>query len=67
MTRRVKVYKSGDRGIEVEEVDVDQARRLIEEARVQGRCVVDRKIGEVIEDLKPGVEEVLFVDIVEGG
>jgi hypothetical protein len=67
MTRRVKVYKSGVRGIEVEEVDVDQARKLIEEARVQGRCIIDKKIGEVIEDLKPGVEEVLFVDIVEGG
>ena len=67
MTRRVKVYKSGVRGIEVEEVDVDQARKLIEEARVQGRCIIDKRIGEVIEDLKPGVEEVLFVDIVEGG
>jgi len=67
MTRRVKVYKSGVRGIEVGEVDVDQARKLIEEARVQGRCIIDKKIGEVIEDLKPGVEEVLFVDIVEGG
>ena len=67
MTRRVKVYKSGVRGIEVEEVDVDQARKLIEEARVQGRCIIDKWIGEVIEDLKPGVEEVLFVDIVEGG
>ena len=67
MTRRVKVYKSGVRGIEVGEVDVDQARKLIEEARVQGRCIIDKRIGEVIEDLKPGVEEVLFVDIVEGG
>ena len=67
MTRRVKVYKSGVRGIEVEEVDVDQARKLIEEARVQGRCIIDKRIGEVIEDLKPGVEEILIVDIVEGG
>ncbi len=67
MVNKVKVYKSGDRGIEIEEVDVQGAKKIIEEARVQGRCIIDKKIGEVIEDLKPGVEEVLIVDIVEGG
>jgi hypothetical protein len=67
MVRKVKVYVSGDRGIEVEEVDADGAKKLIEEARAQGRCIIDKKIGEVIEDLKPGVEEILIFDIVEGG
>jgi acetylglutamate kinase len=67
MVRKLKVYVSGDRGIEVEEVDADRARQLIEEAKAQGRCIIDRKVGEVIEDLKPGVEEVLIFDIVEGG
>jgi hypothetical protein len=67
MVRKVKVYVSGDRGIEVGEMDVDSARRLIQEARVKGRCIIDKKVGEVIEDLKPGVEEVLIFDIVEGG
>jgi len=67
MVAKVKVYVSGDRGIEVEEVDADRARQLIGEARAQGRCIIDKKIGEVIEDWKPGVEEVLIFDIVEGG
>jgi len=67
MVAKVKVYVSGDPGIEVEEVDADRARQLIGEARAQGRCIIDKKIGEVIEDWKPGVEEVLIFDIVEGG
>jgi hypothetical protein len=67
MTQKIKVYRSGDRGIEIEEVDIERARKIIGEARTQGRCIVDKKVGEVIEDLKPGVEEVLIVDIVEGG
>jgi len=67
MAQKVKVYRSGDRGIEVEEVDVEGAKKIITEARVEGRCIIDKKIGEVIEDLKPGVEEILIVDIVEGG
>ena len=67
MARKVKVYVSGDRGIDMREMDVDSAKRLIQEARVKGRCIIDRKIGEVIEDLKPDVEEVFIFDIVEGG
>jgi hypothetical protein len=67
MAQKVKVYRSGDRGIEIEEVDVEGAKKIIVEARVEGRCITDKKIGEVIEDLKPSVEEVLIVDIVEGG
>ena len=67
MLRKVKVYVSGDRGIEVEEVDAEEARRIIAEAKGQGRCIINKQIGEVIEDLKPGVEEVLIFDIVEGG
>jgi len=63
MAQKVKVYRSGDRGIEVEEVDVEGAKKIITEARVEGRCIIDKKI----EDLKPGVEEILIVDIVEGG
>ncbi len=67
MTEKIKVYRSGDRGIEVEEVDIEKAKKIIGEARTRGRCILDKKIGEVIEDLKPGVEEILIVDIVEGG
>lgn len=67
MVQKVKVYRSGDKGIEVEEVDIEAAKKIVEEARSQGRCVVDKKIGEVIEDIKPNVEELLIVDIVEGG
>lgn len=65
--QRVKVYRPGDRGREFEEVEVDEAKRIIAEARAKGRLVINKGIGEVIEDLKPDVEELLIVDIVEGG
>ena len=67
MVQKVKVYRYGDKGIEVEEVDIEAAKKIVEEARGQGRVIVDKKIGKVIEDLKPNVEELLIVDIVEGG
>lgn len=67
MAGKVKVYRSGDKGIEVEEVDIEAAKRIVEQARGQGRCVVDKKIGQVIEDLNPNTEELLIVDILEGG
>ncbi len=67
MVQKVRIYTSGDRGIEVEEVDIEAAKKIVEEARNQGRCIVDKKIGEVIQDIEPNVEEVLIFDIVQGG
>lgn len=66
-SERIKVYQTGDRGIEVEEVDLEQAREIVEEARRRGRCVVDKTVGEIITELKPETQEVLIFDIIQGG
>jgi len=67
MTQRLKVYRTGDRGIEIEEVDIEEAKKILAEAMAEGRLVVNKGNGEVISELEPDVEELLIVDIVEGG
>lgn len=67
MAQRVKVHNSGGGGIDIKEVDAEEARRILSEARAQGRLVINKRTGDVIEDLKPDVEELLIVDIVGGG
>ena len=67
MTQRLKVYRTGDRGIEIEEVDIEEAKKILAEAMAEGRLAVNKGNGEVISELKPDVEELLIVDIVEGG
>jgi len=70
MTQKVKIYglyRPGDKGTEMEEVDIQEAEKILAEAMGTGRLVIDRKRGEVITEMKPDVEEVLIVDIMEGG
>jgi len=67
MTQRLKVYRTGDRGIEIEEVDIEEAKKILAEAMAEGRVVVNKGNGEVISELEPDVEELLIVDIIGGG
>lgn len=67
MTQRLKVYSTGDRGIEIKEVDIEEAKKILAEAMAEGRIVINKGNGEVISELEPDVEELLIVDIVEGG
>lgn len=67
MTQRLKVYRTGDRGIEIEEVDIEEAKKILAEAMAEGRTVVNKGNGEVIYELEPDVEELLIVDIIDGG
>jgi len=56
--------------MEMNEVDFEEAKKMIAEAKAKGRFVVNKKRGELIEDLKPDVEELLvleLIEIVEGG
>ncbi len=67
MTQKLKVYSTGDRGIEIKEVDIEEAKKILAEAMAEGRIVINKGNGEVISELEPDVEELLIVDIVEGG
>lgn len=67
MTNRVKVYKTGNTGIEIEEVNIEEAKRILADAKDIGRVVIDKKTGEVIEDLRPDTEEILIIDLIDGG
>jgi hypothetical protein len=48
--QRVKVYRSGEKGMEVEEVDTEEARKIVWRASAQGRFVIDKKIGKMIQE-----------------
>lgn len=67
MAQTIKVYRLGDRGTEVEEVNLEEAERLVEEAYAQGRLVVDKREGVVIHKIGPKVEELLLIDETGGG
>jgi (2Fe-2S) ferredoxin len=67
VANKVRVYRSGDKGIEVEEVDMEAAKKILEEACSQGKCVIDKISGTMVDDVGPDVKELLIVDIVEGG
>jgi hypothetical protein len=63
----VKVYRSGDQGIELYEIEAEDAKKMIAEAKSQGRFIINRQNGELMEVWTPIVKEVLIIDIVEGG
>jgi hypothetical protein len=67
MGKNIKFLISGDRGIETQDMDLESAKKTIAEAKAQGRFIINRQNGELIEDLNADVEEVLIIDIVEGG
>ena len=56
-------------GLKVTEVDLDEARRLVNEtyADAMGGFVVDRKTGRAIGEIDEDVEEILIVTEILGG
>lgn len=67
MTRAIKITRFANEGIEVKEVDLAEAKRIVEQATSQGKLVINKRIGEVIDEITPGVEELLIIEAVGGG
>ena len=67
MAQMIKVYRLGDRGTKIEEVNLQQAERLLEEAYARGHFVVNSNGGEVISEIGPNIEELLIVNLISGG
>lgn len=67
MAQTIKVYRMGEREGEIEEVNLQEAERLVEEAYAQGRLVVDKREGVIIHKIGPRVEELLLIDEAGGG
>lgn len=67
MARTIRVQELGRRGIEVKEVELDEAKRILEDAATWGSIVVDAKSREIIWEIGPGVEEIVILETLGGG
>ncbi len=67
MRRTIKVHRLAMDGTETKEVNLQEAKRIVAEAYAHGGLVVNKKVGEVIDELASNVEEILIVEAVAGG
>ena len=67
MTRTIKVHRLAENASEIREVSVEEAEKILQEANARGNIVVNKKIGEVIDEITPDVEEIILVQVVAGG
>jgi len=64
---RIKVQKLGSDEVYAEEVSLEEAERLMRQAYARGALVVNKKTGEVIDNITPDTEEILLVELLAGG
>jgi len=69
VTRIIKVHILGRNGLEIREVNLEEAERILKETYADplGGLVADKRTGEVIWELDPNVEELIVVDQMIGG
>jgi hypothetical protein len=69
MARTIKVHIFGRNGLEVREVSLEEAERILQETCTDplGGLVADRKTGKVIWEIGPDVEELSILDHMIGG
>jgi hypothetical protein len=69
MARTIKVHIFGRNGLEVREVSLEEAERILQETYTDplGGLVADRKTGKVIWEIGPDVEELSILDHMIGG
>jgi hypothetical protein len=69
VTRIIKVHILGRNGLEIREVNREEAERILKETYADplGGLVADKRTGEVIWELDPNVEELIVVDQMIGG
>ncbi len=67
MARTIKITRFANEGIEVKEVNLAEAKRIVGEAYAQSRLVINKRIGEVIDEVTPDIEEILIIEVAGGG
>lgn len=67
MAQTVKIESMGANGIQVKEVSLQEAKRIVKEAYARGSLVLDKRAGEIIEEPSPNTEELLILDMIAGG
>ena len=69
MSQIIKVHILGRNGIEIKEVNLKEAERILKETYADplGGLVADRRTGEVIWEIDSNVEELFIIDHMVGG
>ena len=67
MARTIKVHQLGRRGAEIKEVELDEAKLILEDAATWGWIVADAKTQEVIWEIGPEVDEIMILGMLGGG
>ena len=67
MAQTIKVNIIDMDGTEFKEVSPEEAQGLVVEAYANGRTVVDKGTGNVIDEITPGVDEIIIVGVMDGG
>jgi len=69
VVRMIKVHILTRNGIEIKEVNFEEAERILKETYADplGGLVADKRTGEVIWEIGPDVEELLVIDQMIGG
>ena len=67
MTQTIRVYRLAENASEIKEVSVEEAEKILQEAYARGNIVVNKRIGEVIDEITPDIEEIILVQVVAGG
>ncbi len=67
MARTIKVHQMGRKVTEVEEVELAEAKLILEDAATWGWLVANAKTREVIWEIGPEVEEIMIFGMLGGG
>ena len=67
MVKTIKITRFANEGLEVKEVGIAEAKRMVAEATSKGRLAVDKRKGEVIDDVTPDIEEIMIIEAAGGG
>jgi hypothetical protein len=67
MAQTIKIERMGDNGMEIEEVTLQEAKKIVKEAYAQGRLVLDKQKGEITEEVRKDTKELLIIKMVAGG
>ena len=67
MAQTIKIERMGDNGMEIEEVKLQEAKKIVKEAYAQGRLVLDKQTGEITEEVRKDTEELLIIKMIAGG
>ena len=67
MTRTIKVHELGRNGTEIREVDLDEAKLILEDSVKWGGVVADARTREIIWEIDSGVDEILVIGMMGGG